>query len=80
MSRFLLISMFCLQVNSPAFQASFTVDDGICETKICKNLQKEVSLMKLDRDNLKAEIVWLKEEIDHCYKNEFFKAFEAKFL
>ena len=65
--------MFCLQVNSPA-------GDGICETKICKNLQKEVTLMKLDRDKLKAEIVWLKEEIDHCYKNEFFKAFEAKFL
>ena len=56
------------------------MDDGICETKICKNLQKEVSLMKLDRDKLKAEIVWLKEEIDQCYKNEFFKAFEAKFF
>ena len=62
-----------------AYQAMSEVGEGISEKEICKNLQKEVTLIMLDRERLKTKIVELKEEIEHFHKTETFKVFEALF-
>ena len=62
-------------MNLSAFQALSKMDKGICDTEICKDLQKEVTLMTLVRARLTAKVVGLNEKIKNCHKNEAFQAF-----
>ena len=56
------------------------MDEGVGETKICKSLQNDLSLMTLDRARLTAKVVGLNEEIEHCHENEAFQVFKEWFL
>ena len=48
-------------------------EDGINETEICKNLENNMTLMKLDIDRLWAENADLREGIKYYYKYESLK-------